>query len=204
MMTLYLAVLSSIYLTNGHREDYDIHDMLQEKATHDEIRRHHGYPPYYFSHKYFPSFSAWMMEKDEIYQNEFMDDSSDMSEDEDEEDGKYSDKTQLTAFLLAFFLGSVAAGRWYVGAYVTAVFKLIFGIITCGPVCFQCISTGQCRIGFGLRSGEPNPPAYIMCWQCCACFTSILWFVWWLTDVIYFGINGIPDYNTGLPLTSWQ
>ena len=38
---------------------------------------------------------------------------------------KASKKSQKTAFLLSLFLGGLAADRFYLGHYVTAVFKLI-------------------------------------------------------------------------------
>eukprot|EP01083_Nonionella_stella_P044846 120656_1 len=116
-MSLYKVVLFAfIYLANGYRyrEDYDIHDMIREGAN-----ERHAYPPYYFSHKLWPRFSAYMMSKDDSM--------------DDEEN--YSSRNQLTAFLLAFFLGSVGAGRFYIGAYLSASFKLMLGGIACLPCC---------------------------------------------------------------------
>eukprot|EP01084_Bolivina_argentea_P140315 246718_1 len=64
--------------------------------------------PYY--HRY--GFSAGMMDDD---------DSMDMSDG----DGTYSQKQQLTAFLLSFFLGGFGAGRFYVGDYAIGSTKLV-------------------------------------------------------------------------------
>merc|ERR1712130_1081393 len=47
------------------------------------------------------------------------------------EDEIYSEKEQLTAFLLSFFLGGVGAGRFYVGDYAIASMKLCLPLIVC-------------------------------------------------------------------------
>eukprot|EP01084_Bolivina_argentea_P070859 128844_1 len=83
----------------------------------------HKYPPYYFTRKYFPSFSA--MTIDNFDSDHFMSSSS-SDDSSDSKDIKYSDRTQLIAFILAFFLGQFGAGRFYVGSYYIATTKLVY------------------------------------------------------------------------------
>eukprot|EP00484_Ammonia_sp_Unknown_P030505 CAMPEP_0197039104 /NCGR_PEP_ID=MMETSP1384-20130603/15955_1 /TAXON_ID=29189 /ORGANISM="Ammonia sp." /LENGTH=160 /DNA_ID=CAMNT_0042469651 /DNA_START=117 /DNA_END=596 /DNA_ORIENTATION=- len=47
------------------------------------------------------------------------------------EEEEYSEKEQLTAFLLSFFLGWTGAGRFYVGDYAVASIKLCMPLIIC-------------------------------------------------------------------------
>ena len=148
MMAPYLALLNLIHLTTSYRcpdhEDYNIHD-IQEEQTHRQHK--HKYPPYYFSRKYFPSFSAWMMTKDEIYISELDYDPADQ-----EDNGERSEKTQLTAFLLSFFLGCLGVGRFYVGSTIMGTVKIVITWAMCMQI-FVDISTEQCEFGviFGFR-----------------------------------------------------
>merc|ERR1712154_408119 len=54
--------------------------------------------------------------------------------------GKYSEKSQLTAFLLSLFIGPITgAGRFYVGDYAEGIIKLLLPIVlicACGIVAF--------------------------------------------------------------------
>ena len=179
----FAAMTTIIYLTNGLREHYE------EK---------HDYAPYYFTHKYFPKFSAWMMGKDEIYQHQFdgMDDSSDRDDakgsaegsEEGSDEEKYSEKTQLTAFLLAFFLGTLGAGRFYVGHIWRATIKLFFGLLTClHPIC---------------RWAAADLAAFKTEFNICIAWPTLLFFVWWVVDLVLFGMNDITD-GDGLTLESW-
>eukprot|EP01084_Bolivina_argentea_P212407 361071_1 len=54
---------------------------------------------------------------------------------EDTDATQYSDKEQIIAFLLSFFFGAVAAGRFYVGANAVAAVKLSFTMMMCCLVC---------------------------------------------------------------------
>ena len=237
MMALQLTVLLVISNVNGYHHENNNHHPLQRRTKNNEIQKHHRYPPYYFSHKYFPSFSAWMMEKDEIYQNELAEDPVDNTKDKQTDDQtkdksvdgtgdkepnkqnndndvddtkdtkdtedtpkeqKYSEKKQFTAFLLALFLGFVGAARFYIGLYVTAVFKLALGLTACSP----CFYSRVCCKEYHLESSESNVTPdvralYILLWM-----GSCAFFGWWIADVVMFGINHIPD-NDGLLLEPW-
>ena len=94
------------------------------------------------------------------------------------------------------------AGRFYIGEYIGASFKLIlFILIYCitGPVIF-------CGFGINalvnmLRPGESamaiNPSTIVQAsiGACCCCICFIFLTIWWIIDIILFGINEIPDGN---------
>eukprot|EP01084_Bolivina_argentea_P241059 404783_1 len=164
---------------NKHNErrpqNYDIYDMLAEN---DDLTQHkgHKYPPHYFSRKYFPSFSAMLMDDD-------------MDDTDDEIGEKYSHRKQITAFLLALFLGGWGVGRFYVGSYVAATFKLLLYLLITGfrclPFCGFCVMSID-NIGF----------------YCANCFLSLGFIAWIITDLVLFGTNSIRDED-GLRLKPW-
>lgn len=184
----------------GEEKDYDI----QYKENYPK----HKYPPYFFTKNYFPKFSAWLRKKDNIYQDIFQDSFEHFEDEADENNDQYSDKTQLRAFLFAFFLGLFGAGRFYSKLYLSATFKLILGIMACGPCIFDCffncITTGQCNCKIGMRFGRgtDHPPLYIQAFQCVKCCAGLSWFIWWIIDLVLFGINDIHDGN-GFVLKPW-
>ena len=68
------------------------------------------------------------------------------SHDEYSEDKEYSDKEQLIAFLLSFFVGWAGGGRFYVGDTITASIKFCLPLIVCCCVCFIGLSNNMRRI----------------------------------------------------------
>tara|TARA_B100001964_G_C13976209_1_gene484111 strand:+ start:45 stop:644 length:600 start_codon:yes stop_codon:yes gene_type:complete len=105
----------------------------------------------------------------------------------------YEQKSQTTAFLLSFFLGYVGAGRLYIGQFTLGVIKLCLIFIVCGIGCilqpiFSYLNvnedTNKCLMDILASTGK---------------FAIVLW---WLIDVILFGINDIDDDN-GIELESW-
>eukprot|EP01084_Bolivina_argentea_P052459 96375_1 len=131
------------------------------------------------------------------------DDESDDESDDGDNHGEYSEKEQLTAFLLSFFLGGVGAGRFYVGDYAVASIKLCLPLIICVVVCIVACVTGCLGVSETLDSGGSGDDgvtglfeklsggagigAAISSCGCCA------WQIWWLVDWILFAMNEIPD-----------
>jgi len=112
--------------------------------------------------------------------------------DEDKEYCNYEQKKQLTAFLLAWFLGYLGGGHWYLGLYGLAAAKLCVVLgLCCLPCC--CILL---MIGLKLEDYILLP---FYCIQCCG---GLGMFVWWLVDVILFGMNVIDD-GDGVSLEPW-
>merc|ERR1719474_189225 len=156
---------------------------------------------------------------DDFYQFDSDDDSW------DDEDGER--KEQLTAFLLAFFLGNLGAGRFYAGYIGMGVCKLLLGMVSC-CACFCSCGCMLYTIATSNESPRNQSSSYATynnistevfkcdcddfgdcCRSCCAIFLVILGVlafltqsIWWFTDVILFGMNDIPEYG-GPPLEPW-
>merc|ERR1719361_1367970 len=111
----------------------------------------------------------------------------------------YEQKKQLTAFLLAWFLGGFGGGQWYLGLTGLAVGKLMLGLSVCCiiPCC------GYCMVGASVAADSEglmkSSGTLIGCCYCCAILGT---FVWWLVDIIQFGMNNYEDSN-GMELESW-
>ncbi len=97
----------------------------------------------------------------------------------------YVQKKQLTAFLLEFFLasgiGHFYRGLWWFGL-IKLLISLVLPILFCSlACCIDCIKTGSfiMNIIFPIVIG-----------------------IWWLVDIILFGINFYHDGN-GIPLEKW-
>ncbi len=97
----------------------------------------------------------------------------------------YYQKKQITAFLLEFFLAS-GIGHFYRGVWWLGLIKILVGlvipILLCSLMCcVDCLKAGCVimSIIFPLLIG-----------------------IWWLVDIILFGINFYHDGN-GVPLESW-
>jgi hypothetical protein len=109
----------------------------------------------------------------------------------------YKQKSQLTAFLLQFFVFH-GAGQFYVGNNEYAIPQLIICL------CPTIISILMCIMGLRISKGESQEPRTIFnivllifnCLFCC------IFSAWWLADVIIFGMNKYNDSN-GIPLRSW-
>ena len=106
----------------------------------------------------------------------------------------YSDKSQLTAFLLSLFLGGLGAGRLYAGDIDGGLLKLFvfLFIIILTIIIMSCWIKPEWSDRFG---GE-GPILIMLCIYCVALFGLIINV---LIDIMLFAINDIPDQN-GLPL----
>ena len=184
-----------IFLTGN---DYDIYDMLEGDDYQNRIisrqrqTHQHKYPPYYFTHKYF---GAKVIEE--------VDDSDESFE---SQTNNYSEKSQLAAFLLSFFLGGFGVGRFYVGLYFSAIFKCFLGaMIYCIACCFPLMDEIRGGSGGEEYTNEHHRSVSAFMKFCCGCICPILWIVWivWIiTDWVLFGINDIPD-GYGRTLYPW-
>merc|ERR1712080_98393 len=84
--------LNDYFIDNNH---YKYHDAIPQKR-HKQLERSHNIQ----------------------YSSQIMEDNNDDTQIASDEE-QYSDKNQLTAFLLSLFLGWIAAGRFYVGDFQT-------------------------------------------------------------------------------------
>jgi len=103
----------------------------------------------------------------------------------------YKRKSQLTAFLLEFFL-PFGVGHFYVGKWWLGLIKMIctlFAMITIYSFLICCLSCVQ---------NQKSYAAYMFFYY----FVPILASVWWLVDIILFGIDYFLD-NNGVPLYTW-
>merc|ERR1719242_485907 len=71
--------------------------------------------------------------------------------DEDKEYCNYEQKSQLTAFLLAWFLGAWGGGQWYLGLTGIAAGKLCMTLAVC--YCIPCLA---CVLGDRSQFREQN------------------------------------------------
>ena len=116
---------------------------------------------------------------------------------------------RLTAFLLSFFLGGVGAGRFCVGSDALAGAKLALFVVC---ICCPCVLVlcGMGGVLSGMVGGDSRSSGLgidsvgvVGCMSCvCLCCVSMAVSLWWLADVIMFGINEIPDGN-GVLLAPW-
>eukprot|EP01084_Bolivina_argentea_P281128 480962_1 len=103
----------------------------------------------------------------------------------------YQQKEQFTAFLLSFFLGGFAGGRWYVDDTSSAIIKCLLVFIGCGIGCI-------CAYILGKQQDEKTAFGCIP-----AFMASFALLIWCIVDIILFGLNVIPDSN-GIELASWS
>jgi len=111
----------------------------------------------------------------------------------------YQRKKQLTAFLLAWFLGGFGGGQWYLGLTGLAVGKLILGLSVCCIIPCVGMCLGGAAMGMGSEAAAGGASALVGCCYCC-CVLGI--FVWWLVDIIHFGMNSYDDKD-GVALEPW-
>ena len=163
-----------------------LQDDEQGKSNSD-----HRYPPYYFTHKYFGS-------KMEIEGGNY--------EEYDLILNKYSDKSQLVAFLLSFFFGGFGAGRFYCEQYFSAAFKLLLSMIVCCIGCLVsflgCLSVGSRDQEFTNTHHRSFPAFCKFCYGLIVPLLNIILFAWIITDWVLFGLNEIPD-GYGRTLEPW-
>ena len=121
----------------------------------------------------------------------------------------YEQKSQLTAFLLALFLGEFGAGRFYVGQASTAVFKFLLIYYAC---CLNCVCSRYFAARLGLESPmkfgtdisdhviySDTPLSGMIFGLCCGVWpfmcASCALTIWCIVDIILFATNSIPDGN---------
>jgi hypothetical protein len=108
---------------------------------------------------------------------------------------QYKQKSQLTAFLLQFFILH-GSGHFYVGNLQYAIPQLIICL------CPTLIYIVMCMMGIKIRKTD-GPRTLtnliLVLFTCLFFFTMISW---WLADVIIFGTNSYNDSN-GIPLRAW-
>eukprot|EP01084_Bolivina_argentea_P039191 72448_1 len=93
----------------------------------------------------------------------------------------YPQKSQLTAFLLSWFLGAFGAGRFYVGDYVLGAIKLCLIFMGCFLGCICMVLANMCGGG-----GEQIGLVPI-------CLAATALSAWCIADIILFAMNDIPD-----------
>ena len=104
------------------------------------------------------------------------------------EDGK----RRTVALVLSIFLINFGAANFYVERYELAVPQIILGLLLCF---FQC---GSCAVA---RKRDDDTSK--LCIFCCSVnsFLSLLFFAWWLADLIQFATNSRED-GDGCPLVT--
>ena len=108
----------------------------------------------------------------------------------------YEQKSQLTGFLLSFFLGYTGAGRFYIGQVLEPVLKLLM------PIMFCCLCIPLCIPSCAKQKDGSDPDRDETKMSCCNCLFTVAVFIWWLHDVILFGLNNFND-SEGVELYSW-
>eukprot|EP01084_Bolivina_argentea_P052458 96374_1 len=150
------------YENNNEYEQYQVPKRRYKRRHH---RRYNN-----------PRFSSQIMDDDDSY-------------DEDDSSEEYSDKKQLVAFLLSFFLG--APDR----ISLSGLTNLISGDGRDGGNTLNDASTNRFLGCLTLIAWCLHPRSL-------ACFTLIAWQIWWLCDWILFAMNEIPD-GDGKTLIPW-
>ena len=99
-------------------------------------------------------------------------------------------KRRTVALLLSIFLINFGAANFYIERYELAVPQIILGLLLCF---FQF---GSCAVA---RKRDDDTSK--LCIFCCSVnsFLSLLFFAWWLADLIVFSINSRDD-GDGCPL----
>jgi len=112
----------------------------------------------------------------------------------------YKQRSQLVAFLLHFFLGTLGAGEFYLGNMGIASGQLV---LLLGPILISCCLC--CLYGMStIVERDTNTTAGIVgiFSSCIACTISIAVFAWWLVDCIYIGL-GIRLDGNGQKMDYW-
>jgi len=102
----------------------------------------------------------------------------------------YTQKRQLTAFLLEFFL-SFGIGHLYTERWIIGVFKLFLISLTCGF--FSVLKF----LNKGVHIEDQSKASFTI--LTFASFMLCTFAVWQLVDIVLFGINYFPD-GKGIPL----
>ena len=143
-------------------------------------------------HSYFGShyFDAEEMESDDDEEEENHDDRDKTNYNE-----PYSEKTQLTAFLLSFFLGWAGGGRFYVGDIIIGGIKFSLPLLTCLGICVTgCVDNmkDQHNDDDGIGSIADVIREYTPTVCVCGCGFCIQ-IIWWIVDWSLFAANVITD-----------
>jgi len=106
----------------------------------------------------------------------------------------YTQKNQLIAFLLQFFIGAVGAGRFYLGYIGIGVGQLVLSLLVCCLpgcmiICSLCTKGGVEKSMAALGGVF----AYFGCVVLCLGISGIM--VWWLYDLVIIGTNAVTDFN---------
>jgi hypothetical protein len=119
---------------------------------------------------------------------------------------QYTQKKQISAFLLEFFLSS-GVGHLYCGRLVSGILKLFFTcifLVFYGVLKYKMGKEKKQSI-FSNDEGSENENSeedtercvgFFFCIMCCGLFA------WQITDIVLFGTNKYYDGN-GVPLQSW-
>jgi len=114
----------------------------------------------------------------------------------------YGRKSRLTAFLLAFFVGSYGADRFYLGYIGDGVGKillLVLGILICCVSVIAAAVVGGCSAGATAKTGwAAFGFIAVIPFVFCALvgFSSIIAsVVWWLVDWILILERNLNDYD---------
>ena len=106
-------------------------------------------------------------------------------------DCSYALRSRRTAFLLSFLIGTVGAGRLYLGLIGTAVLQLVgmslLLVLPCFPLCCMCVATERSVL-------RRLHTAVLVC--CGLGMAGIL--VWWTMDWLTILISGNDAYGLGL------
>lgn len=95
-------------------------------------------------------------------------------------------KKRVTALLLSIFLINFGAANFYIERYDLAVPQIILGLLLCF---FQF---GSCAV-----SSKRDDDSSKLCIFCCSvnAFFSLLFFMWWIADLVIFATNSRNDGN---------
>ena len=107
-------------------------------------------------------------------------------------------RNTLTAFLLTFFLVPTGAANFYIDRLEFAIPQLILGVIY---IVFQCCVMPCVRsCAKDAKENGDKAKGIISCCLCIPyCLLALLFFSWWIADLVIFGTNQRSD-GDGCPL----
>ena len=111
---------------------------------------------------------------------------------ESEEGIEYSDKDQLTAFMLSFFLGWFGAGNFYVGDILRGVWKILLTMALCLGVLLNVYDARDRMQGSREHRGNKQ---WIWIALACSCVALTALLFLWMYDWIRFALNDVPDHQ---------
>lgn len=106
---------------------------------------------------------------------------------------QYKQKSQLNSFLWELLTG-IGIGHFIIHQHVKGSFKLVF-------FSFPFI-VGLLTL-FGVIKAKSDEGASGLIVSILLSLSVLAWLIWWLTDVIIFGLNKYRDSNA-VPLSSWR